>query len=572
MSTQHPVRPAVDGSGRRSSPTPERAAPGRGPGSPRASWRESVGEDPLGLTRHFAPSGDTEAGAAPGDPLPGNSARALVRPVAVLAVILLAGYLLRVEQTVILILAFLACIVLHELGHFLTAKWGRIKVTEFFVGFGPRLWAIRRGETEYGIRALPLGGYCRIIGMHNLEDVDPADEARTYRQAPLWRRLSVAVAGSAMHFILSLCLLFALFFWVGDNGNYLTTIPADQPVVNIDALTNGSGPSATHLRSPAQDAGFKIGDRIVSIDGRHFADYNAMRTFIAAHADRRLAVTVARHGRDVVLHPIPVNLLTVLPADSPIVSVAAGPPGGKAVQPLRVGDRFVSVDGHHFSNFEQLGTFVAARPGQDLAVVVRRAGATVDLGRIPVKLSALQVAGPEGGPQKVSKPDGFLGIEVSSTIHSSLGASLSATGGAWVHVSALTLGAFGHLLTLHGITTYIHALSNQQVADSSTDQVRFSSPVGVVRLFHQASADGLATELWLLAVINISVGLFNLIPLLPLDGGHVAIALYEGVRSRRGRRYHADVGKLVPLLYLTIAALGFLALSSLFLDLRDLSG
>jgi membrane-associated protease RseP (regulator of RpoE activity) len=91
----------------------------------------------------------------------------------------------------------------------------------------------------------------------------------------------------------------------------------------------------------------------------------------------------------------------------------------------------------------------------------------------------------------------------------------------------------------------------------------------VVRLFHQAGADGLATELWLLAIINISLGLFNLIPLLPLDGGHVAIALYEGVRSRR-RRYHADVGKLIPLLYVAIALIVFLGVSSLFLDLRDL--
>ncbi|MBO0691670.1 MAG: site-2 protease family protein [Acidimicrobiaceae bacterium] len=490
----------------------------------------------------------------------------MFRPVLVLAAILLVGYLAGVEQTVILVLAFLACIVLHELGHYLMAKWGRIKVTEFFVGFGPRLWSIRRGETEYGVRALPLGGYCRIIGMHNLEAVDPADEARTYRQAPLARRLSVAVAGSAMHFLIAICLLFALFFWVGDNGNYLTTLPATQPVENIAALTIGSGHSATHRQSPAEDAGFRVGDRIVSVDGRHFADYDAMRAYIRAHAGQRLAVTVRRDGTDVLLHPVPINLLTVLPASSPIVSVAAGG------EPFRVGDRIVSVDGRHFPNFERLRSFVTDRSGQRLEVVVHRGGAAVDLGRIPVRLTDLQVAGPQGSAQQVSKPDGFLGIDVSPVIHSSLGASLSAAGGAWVHVSALTLGAFGHLVTLHGITTYVHALTNRQVADSPTNQVRFSSPVGVVRLFHQASAGGAATELWLLAVINISVGLFNLIPLLPLDGGHVAIALYEGVRSRRGRRYHADVAKLLPLLYLTIGVLGFLALSSLFLDLRDLSG
>jgi membrane-associated protease RseP (regulator of RpoE activity) len=573
MSSQHPAGPAVDRSGRRS-PQAVEGVDRRGPGPRRESWRESVSEDPLGLTRHFAPPRATGPARAPVDSSsPSGSPAALIRPLLVLAAILLVGYLAGVEQTVILVLALLTCIVLHELGHYLTAKWGHIKVTEFFVGFGPRLWAIRRGETEYGVRALPLGGYCRIIGMHNLEEVDPADEARTYRQAPLWRRLSVAVAGSTMHFLIAICLLFALFFWVGDNGNYLTTLPANQPIVNIDALTNGSGPTTTHLRSPAQEAGFKVGDRVVSINGHRFADYNAMHAFIQAHAGQRLAVTVQRDGHEVALHPVPVNLLTlVAPASSPIVSVAAGGSSIQTSEPFRVGDRIVSVEGHHFPNFEELRSFVAARPGQDLAVVVRRAGSTVDLGRIPVKLSTLQVAGPQGSAQQIARPDGFLGIEVSPTVHSSFGASLSAAAGAWVHVSALTLGAFGHLVTLHGITTYVHALTNQQVADSPTDQVRFSSPVGVVRLFHQASTDGAATELWLLAVINISVGLFNLIPLLPLDGGHVAIALYEGARSRRGRRYHADVAKLLPLLYLTIGVLGFLALSSLFLDLRDLSG
>src|SRR6202021_1216367 len=110
-------------------------------------------------------------------------------------------------------------------GPFPPPKGAKIKVTEFFVGFGPTLWSVRRGETEYGIKALPLGGYCRIIGMHNLEEVDPADEARTYREAPLWRRLSVATAGSAMHFLIALCLLFALFFWTGDDGHYLTKLP-----------------------------------------------------------------------------------------------------------------------------------------------------------------------------------------------------------------------------------------------------------------------------------------------------------------------------------------------------------
>jgi len=96
-------------------------------------------------------------------------------------------------------------IVFHELGHFATAKWTGMKVTEFFVGFGPRLWSVGKGETEYGVKALPLGGYCKIPGMTLLEEIDPADESRTYRQQRFWKRLLVATAGSITHFILAFC-------------------------------------------------------------------------------------------------------------------------------------------------------------------------------------------------------------------------------------------------------------------------------------------------------------------------------------------------------------------------------
>ena len=94
------------------------------------------------------------------------------------------------------VVAILVTVLIHESAHFGFAKWFGIKVQEFFVGFGPRLWSTRRGETEYGVKALPLGGYVRILGMNSLEQVDPADEPRTYRQQSYPKRMSVAVAGS----------------------------------------------------------------------------------------------------------------------------------------------------------------------------------------------------------------------------------------------------------------------------------------------------------------------------------------------------------------------------------------
>ncbi|MHB8506993.1 MAG: site-2 protease family protein, partial [Acidimicrobiales bacterium] len=108
-------------------------------------------------------------------------------------------------------------------------------------------------------------------------------------------------------------------------------------------------------------------------------------------------------------------------------------------------------------------------------------------------------------------------------------------------------------------------------ANPGPGSVRFESPVGIVVLLHRAAGAGLAWVLYLLAAINLSLGIFNMIPLLPLDGGHVVIALYEGVRSRRGRPYHADVAKLLPLFYVAIALIAFIGISALFLDLRQLT-
>jgi membrane-associated protease RseP (regulator of RpoE activity) len=208
-------------------------------------------------------------------------------------------------------------------------------------------------------------------------------------------------------------------------------------------------------------------------------------------------------------------------------------------------------------------------------VTVARAGGQVHLFPVPVNKNAVQISGssPPTLPKapQGAKPVGFIGVAPSPLIHSSLGSAISRTGGAWVHVTSLTLGAFGHLFTLHGATSYFHMLSSQQAASHPGNGVRFESPVGIVRLLHQAGQSGLPTVLWLVAVINLSLGIFNLLPFFPLDGGHVVVALYEGARSRRRRRYHADVAKLLPLFYLGLGLVLFLGASALFLDLRDLA-
>ena len=126
---------------------------------------------------------------------------ALARLALIVGAGILAALVTGTTRTVAVVLAIIVMIMLHELGHFAMAKWAGMKVTEYFLGFGPKLWSVRRGETEYGVKAIPAGGYVKIPGMTNLEKVDPADEPRTYRQKPFWRRLSVAVAGSVVHFL-----------------------------------------------------------------------------------------------------------------------------------------------------------------------------------------------------------------------------------------------------------------------------------------------------------------------------------------------------------------------------------
>ena len=117
----------------------------------------------------------------------------------------------------VFVVGVLIAIFLHELGHFVTARWTGMKATQFFIGFGPRLWSFRRGETEYGVRALPLGAFVRIIGMNNMDEVPEADEARTYRQQSYPKRLLVISAGSIMHMLIAVLLLFAVYSIDGEQ-------------------------------------------------------------------------------------------------------------------------------------------------------------------------------------------------------------------------------------------------------------------------------------------------------------------------------------------------------------------
>src|SRR5499425_1483306 len=186
--------------------------------------------------------------------------------------------MLKALGIVLFALLILASVCLHEAGHMVTAKRFGMKVTRYFVGFGPTLWSFRRGETEYGIKALPIGGFVKIIGMHSLDDVDdPADEPRSFRRQPAWQRIVVLCAGSFMHFVLAFLLIFGLALGIGISNDTSTQLGTVSTCVaaNTKQLDNGTC-TASDPASPAKLAGLRVGDQVTAFNGKPVSNWNQL--------------------------------------------------------------------------------------------------------------------------------------------------------------------------------------------------------------------------------------------------------------------------------------------------------
>jgi membrane-associated protease RseP (regulator of RpoE activity) len=186
------------------------------------------------------------------------------------------------------ILALVIFVTVHELGHFVAAKATGIKATQFFFGFGPRLWSFKRGETEYGVKALPLGGYVRIIGMNPMEEVAPEDEARAYRNKPFWVKSVVVLAGVGTNFLLAFILFFGLVVASGVNE------PTTQIGTVVEELPSGEP-------TPASAAGLEPGDALVSIAGVPIEQWEDVGTAVSSRADEVVVIVVERDGQEVQL-------------------------------------------------------------------------------------------------------------------------------------------------------------------------------------------------------------------------------------------------------------------------------
>jgi membrane-associated protease RseP (regulator of RpoE activity) len=208
-----------------------------------------------------------------------------------------------------MIAGIIAMIVIHEGGHFLAAKAFGMKSTEAFFGFGPKLWSLQRGETEYGIKAIPLGGYVRIIGMNPFEEIPTEDEERTYRAAPFWKKAVVVLAGIFSHFVVALLLLwFVGTVWgvvvFDDDGSPVRT----TTVAGVSELVPG-----TSETTPAYESGIEASDAIVATNGTAVTTWDGFVDFASTHGGEAVVITIERDGAAIDLNS------TLVVIDRPIV-------------------------------------------------------------------------------------------------------------------------------------------------------------------------------------------------------------------------------------------------------------
>jgi membrane-associated protease RseP (regulator of RpoE activity) len=386
----------------------------------------------------------------------------------------------------IFVAAFFVSIMLHETGHFVLAKAFGMKVIRYFVGFGPTIWSTRRGETEYGVKLLLLGGFVKIVGMHSLDDPDdPADEARAFRNHPAWQRILVLAAGSAMHFLLALVLTFGLALSVGianDNTTQLGTISPCVPK-NLAAYDNGTCTGSDPV-SGAKQAGLRAGDVVTAFNGHAVSNFTQLGTYIRdAPPWEPVTITVRRDGR----------LLTL---DTTVAAFS-----GRSGSYLGIGPAVVFQVANPIAAIDYAGTTF----GQVLV------GSAQAVGSLPGAL-----------------PDLFNKKERSST-------------------------AAGQ------VTSVVGAAEETGAEVGSNDPWQYK--VSIVLL--------------IIVSLNIFVGAFNMLPLLPMDGGHIAVIVYERIRAfiarLRGRPDPglADIAKFLPVSFSLFAIVIFLSLTLVAADIYN---
>jgi membrane-associated protease RseP (regulator of RpoE activity) len=437
-------------------------------------------------------------------------------------------------------------VVIHEFGHFLTAKRSGMKVTEFFLGFGPRIFSFRVGETEYGVKPLWAGAYVKIIGMSNLEEVDPAEEERTYRHQPFWQRFMTVLGGPLANIAFGFLLFAGVFATAGqtDTSDWL-----------VDRVVSGTA---------AAEAGVQPGDRIVRIGTHEVREWSDLGAAVFDFPGDEVEVVVERNGERLVLDAV---------IGEQVTREAANAFDGS--EGLESRDRLVALDGEPLDGYADLRERVAV--GDEVTLTVDRHAE--EGGDRTIELSTTVT-----GQLPADGVTGFFGIGPSAfgTDHLSVPESI---GLASSNTVGMVGGATKGIITIFspsGITGFFDQVRNANAPEAavdpdaataarneaSTDDERVVSVVGVVQLGTSATEEfGIEAAIMLVASLNIFLAVLNLIPLLPFDGGHASIALYEGIRTAiTGRQHRADVAKLLPVAYTVVAFMVSLGLAAIYLD------
>lgn len=399
---------------------------------------------------------------------------------------------------VVFAVGLLVSIAWHELGHLSTAKMFGIRVPQYMVGFGPTLWSRKKGETEYGVKAIPFGGYIRMIGMFPpgpdgrlearstspwrgmiedarsaaFEELKPGDETRLFYTRAPWKRVIVMFAGPFMNLILAVALFFTVLMGFGITQQTTTVSSVSQCV--IAQTENRDDCQKTDPASPAAAAGLEPRDKIVSFDGVRTDTWDELSDLIRANPGKEVAIVVERDGREVTLH-----------AEIATNKVAKKDAGGQIVE-----GEYVTAG---FLGFSSATGVVKQDFGESVTWMGDRIAEAADsLAALPGKIPALWDAAFGDGPREPDSPMGVVG--------------------------AARVG--GEIATLDIPAT-------QQ----------------------------LTMFIMLVAGFNLSLFLFNMLPLLPLDGGHIAGALWESLRRHTARLLRRpdpgpfDVAKLMPVAY-----------------------
>ncbi len=380
------------------------------------------------------------------------------------------------------VLAFVAAllfsVMVHEYGHYATARRYGMRVTEFFLGFGKRIWSTQRGETEFGLKAIPAGGYCKISGMSINEPLEDDAKHRAFYLASTPKKLVVLGAGSFLHFILGFVLLFTLFAGVGTSQ----VLPKVSQVV--DCVPSTSECTANDPISPAKQVGILSGDEILGVNGIKM-------------------------------------------------------------------------------NWDEVGKILRGSAQKPITLIVLRDNQELNIEVIP---ATRVVEGESRGFLGIINEYGLVRRNPISAVGDSVEASV-----------AIFQGSIKALI---GLPAQIPDLVRQTFLGEERKADGLVGIVGVARASGETVSSGVlttgekfATFLLIVASLNIFVGIFNLLPILPLDGGHMAVALYEGGRRKfaqiRGRPDpgFVDVEKLTPITMVVFLALAFLTLLLLFADI-----